>query len=254
MRRNSRESEWKGPRFPFQCEYCDKCFTSADKLRVHRKIHTLKKSFSCKVCTKSFTYKMVLEAHEKIHTASIPFACKICHKIFKSKGNLQDHELVHSLDSLALTKSDKKLDNSTSDKPFSCEHCQKSFRYKQVLQFHLNICPLNRRNVTLTKPQEPQDINPLSEENSIMNSSSQIFSFKPSFTLNETNYSSINEREIDFSCTDRNKSFAKNSNLVGHKLNYYDREIIISETMASNESQTTELLESELAEEDEKND
>ncbi len=79
---------------PYQCEYCQKCFTRSFNLNTIR-IHTKEKLFKCEYCQKCFTLRSNFLQHTRIHTIKKPYQCDICQKCFSSNQNKKSHTRVH---------------------------------------------------------------------------------------------------------------------------------------------------------------
>ena len=52
---------------PYECEQCDKRFTSSSNLVDHKKIHSMEKPFECKTCGMAFKVKGNMIRHERRH-------------------------------------------------------------------------------------------------------------------------------------------------------------------------------------------
>jgi KRAB domain-containing zinc finger protein len=57
---------------PHTCNMCDKSFTEAWYLKLHRLVHTGEKPHSCNVCGKSFAWTASLRKHKSIHREITP--------------------------------------------------------------------------------------------------------------------------------------------------------------------------------------
>lgn len=53
---------------PFECEYCNKCFSKAARLMEHLKEHAGEEPYRCRFCDKTFTRHRNLCQHLKFHT------------------------------------------------------------------------------------------------------------------------------------------------------------------------------------------
>ncbi|CAH1232248.1 unnamed protein product [Diabrotica balteata] len=75
---------------PFECEQCQRKFSSKFALRTHERQHTQDMPFTCNICGQSFRQKVSLKGHRKtVHNIEEPLtcACEVCGKWF-SKGNI----------------------------------------------------------------------------------------------------------------------------------------------------------------------
>lgn len=52
---------------PYQCDFCNKTFTSSGNLNKHRAIHLGEKNFECEFCAKKFTQSSNLSKHRSVH-------------------------------------------------------------------------------------------------------------------------------------------------------------------------------------------
>ena len=132
-----------------KCDVCDFENESPQKVRTHRKVHTVKycqdcfkyipsnsgtshkkkcfrdapQIFTCSVCDYSSPFKCNLRAHQIIHSKS--HDCKKCHKTFETEDRLKLHETHHLID-------------------LKCEHCPLSFKNARNLRTHIknqHECP-----------------------------------------------------------------------------------------------------------------
>ncbi|KAG8197769.1 hypothetical protein JTE90_006810 [Oedothorax gibbosus] len=104
----------------YQCEICDKTFSSWTHTKRHLLMHTGEKPHQCNVCGKGFAQKTDMLRHFKTHTGQRDYRCEICEKTFTLKSNLKSHLLTHS-----------------SDKAHQCHLCEKWFALKSYLSAHL---------------------------------------------------------------------------------------------------------------------
>ena len=76
----------------FQCDQCDKAYTSGTSLSQHvNVVHEGKKSFVCNECGHHFGRRGSLKVHILIHSEELPFRCDHCFEGFKEKVKLKSH-------------------------------------------------------------------------------------------------------------------------------------------------------------------
>uniref|UniRef100_A0AAZ3QRT6 C2H2-type domain-containing protein n=3 Tax=Oncorhynchus tshawytscha TaxID=74940 RepID=A0AAZ3QRT6_ONCTS len=80
----------------FLCMFCNKGFSSSQKVEIHQRVHTGEKPFSCTQCHMRFTQAGDLKRHQRVHTGVKPFSCTQCHMSFAQAGNLKRHQRVHT--------------------------------------------------------------------------------------------------------------------------------------------------------------
>ena len=81
----------------FQCEDCNKSYSTVSGLSKHKQFHCLskiKKTFSCKYCEKTYVSLGALKMHIRTHT--LPCKCKLCGKAFSRPWLLQGHIRTHT--------------------------------------------------------------------------------------------------------------------------------------------------------------
>ena len=81
---------------PFNCDVCDRKYSSKSSLHQHMKIHDQSNILKCDVCLKVFTNKYDLKRHYRTHTGEKPFVCQVCDKKFARKTTLVLHQATHS--------------------------------------------------------------------------------------------------------------------------------------------------------------
>ena len=79
----------------WQCQLCQKVFTSQGSLRAHARIHTGERPYQCKFCKRTFTQASTLRSHERLHTGERPYKCKNCGKTFTQSAGLRSHLKTH---------------------------------------------------------------------------------------------------------------------------------------------------------------
>uniref|UniRef100_A0A6P7F2K6 Gastrula zinc finger protein XlCGF52.1-like n=1 Tax=Diabrotica virgifera virgifera TaxID=50390 RepID=A0A6P7F2K6_DIAVI len=83
---------------PFECEQCQRKFSSKFALRTHERQHTQDMPFTCNICGQSFRQKVSLKGHRKtVHNIEEPLtcACEVCGKWFSSKFAVMSHMRLH---------------------------------------------------------------------------------------------------------------------------------------------------------------
>ena len=79
----------------WQCQICQKVFTSQGSLRAHARIHTGERPYQCRFCKRTFTQASTLRSHERLHTGERPYKCKNCGKAFTQSAGLRSHMKTH---------------------------------------------------------------------------------------------------------------------------------------------------------------
>ncbi|XP_053601024.1 zinc finger protein 62 homolog isoform X1 [Plodia interpunctella] len=106
----------------WQCDVCQKCFTTKYFLKKHKRLHTGETPYACSQCNKTFTFQQSYHKHLLYHNDEKPHTCNFCGRAFKELSTLHNHQRIH-----------------TGEKPFSCETCGKSFRQRVSYLVHRRI-------------------------------------------------------------------------------------------------------------------
>ncbi|KAG4079851.1 hypothetical protein HA402_014982 [Bradysia odoriphaga] len=101
----------------FKCDLCEKAYTKAEKLKIHRTTH-FPPTIPCKICGKLLRSRSSVYKHRKSHTERM-FKCDDCGKRFQNAYTLRVHSRLH-----------------TNEKPFICCKCGEAFAYNCLLKAH----------------------------------------------------------------------------------------------------------------------
>uniref|UniRef100_M3ZVJ2 C2H2-type domain-containing protein n=1 Tax=Xiphophorus maculatus TaxID=8083 RepID=M3ZVJ2_XIPMA len=132
----------------FLCPQCGKCFKTCDGLEGHLRTHSGERPFRCPYCPKDFTAHAGLSVHVRQHTGEKPYVCTVCGKAWPSGGDLQKHMRTHTGERPYVCQECGKAFSischltehrriHTGEKPFSCPECGKCFRRRFDLKKHL---------------------------------------------------------------------------------------------------------------------
>lgn len=80
---------------PFQCDNCDKAYTTYANLSLHKATHSAHK-YKCEICDRGFYKKNSLPSHMALHTGIRKHLCSECGRRFTSANILQQHKKTHS--------------------------------------------------------------------------------------------------------------------------------------------------------------
>jgi len=111
---------------PFQCNVCQKFFTTSSGLKCHiSDIHEKNGAFACGYCEKTYYNESQRVDHERKHTGLKPFTCDKCGNAYDRKSTLNKHILTH-------------VPKDPTEKYF-CEVCFKMFTLKRKLSEHVKF-------------------------------------------------------------------------------------------------------------------
>ena len=111
----------------YQCNICNRFFSSANGLQAHRPVHNKPVSHTpsrttatCDICGKVLNSRTTLIQHTRIHTGAKPYKCVHCEMSFRKTSTLKAH--VYS--------------KHTGWKPYTCNLCQQSFVQVSSVNYH----------------------------------------------------------------------------------------------------------------------
>ena len=105
---------------PYQCELCQKKFSTKGQLKKHILTHKDIRRFQCDLCEYTATTKQALAKHLLTHTGEKPFACDQCDYSTAQKCGLVKHERSH-----------------TGEKPYLCTLCDYKASELSTLSKHM---------------------------------------------------------------------------------------------------------------------
>ncbi|XP_013061698.2 zinc finger protein 391-like [Biomphalaria glabrata] len=104
---------------PFHCLTTQKVFSRSSNVKTQQRIHLAKKTFKCAICQKDFSFSPNLMKHQKVHADERTFKCPICQKGFSTSSYLTRHQMLHA-----------------DELPFRCDTCLGAFPYPTELKKH----------------------------------------------------------------------------------------------------------------------
>ncbi|GAB0093734.1 zinc finger protein 260 isoform X1 [Sergentomyia squamirostris] len=105
---------------PFTCNICERSFTLASTLSLHKKrTHLGIKPHECTDCGWKFAQSSDLIKHMRKHSGERPYKCEICDLAFSQRRNLKNHMKMHT------------------EAPSKCKYCDKIFAIDTSLLAHL---------------------------------------------------------------------------------------------------------------------
>jgi len=148
----------------YQCNKCEKYFTSPDNLSRHEKLarHNKKVIHTCNICNAAFARIDNLRHHIKVQHSPdyIKPKCDICKDVFSSSSHLKRHKLALHMSDRALKHICKICEKTFADKYslvthlkrthingkslFKCDECLKVFKNMSKLKRHSNVHAENK--------------------------------------------------------------------------------------------------------------
>ncbi|CAN7991523.1 unnamed protein product [Ixodes hexagonus] len=104
----------------YNCDECDKTFTSRSQWCKHSWCHRPKgeRPYKCNQCTRAFVSKSAMERHQLKHAKAMPYACEKCCVGFATSEHLTEHLRSH--------------------KDYRCECCSQLYLSRRGLRKHLS--------------------------------------------------------------------------------------------------------------------
>ncbi|KAM8710744.1 hypothetical protein ACLKA7_017380 [Drosophila subpalustris] len=121
----------------FNCEMCQKCFTTLSDLKKHMRTHTQERPYKCPEddCGKAFTASHHLKTHRRTHTGEKPYPCQedSCQKSFSTSHSLKSHKKTHQRQ--MLNKGKKKLKRAQKQQQLEQEQADEQEQQSEQQQF-----------------------------------------------------------------------------------------------------------------------
>ncbi|XP_030753080.1 zinc finger protein 84-like isoform X2 [Sitophilus oryzae] len=137
----------------YQCEVCQKEFSTARRRNEHMNIHTGEVPYICSYCGKGFQLYSAHFKHVYTHRLALGevelkpgytekrvrlnLKCDLCPKVFASRSGFANHQLIHQGVKIQYRKRIKEKETGPKLKNFLCNYCAKSFRTKIQLDGHI---------------------------------------------------------------------------------------------------------------------
>ena len=102
------------------CDECGKHFDRKSNLTAHKQTHNGKKP--CDICPQVFSQNVDVYKHKRIHNGGNTFVCDICRQGFSQSSHLVRHKQIH-----------------TGEKTYICDTCGKGFSQNSDLVRHRRI-------------------------------------------------------------------------------------------------------------------
>lgn len=105
---------------PYKCGICGHRTTTDTLLKVHMKMHLVKRVHQCNICKKTFSFVTELNSHILTHPEEKnSYQCEVCGRDCFTEEDLHKHYRVH-----------------TKEKPFKCKLCFRFFSDDSYLRIH----------------------------------------------------------------------------------------------------------------------
>ncbi|CAG2055353.1 unnamed protein product [Timema podura] len=185
-----------------RCEYCDRCFSSASVLNIHRTTHTEDLVYRCNICSTAFATFSRLATHKVIHgvydetrekddfTVPKNYLCETCGK-FSNTWSLSYHRKSHLKTGHSVEK--KRIPHE--NKAFGCDLCKKRFITEHGLYMHI-------------RSHHPSD----TQTSYQCDECGKVFSREVSLELHKK----VHEGCKEYACTLCERSFVHKSSLITH--------------------------------------
>jgi len=123
----------KSKRVWFECDVCDKKFSTPDKLIIHRKLHCGMEPFLCKICNKSYTFRCHWNRHLKSH-------------YLKNNTLVKKLKSYQQTDNANLATYNVHANAVQHKNKFKCLYCKKEYNLKSHWKKHLSLNKECRRH------------------------------------------------------------------------------------------------------------